>query len=75
MSKQRTRPSEDEVFGYLDALRLSGETNMFGAARFLVAEFGFSRPGAKRWLVKWMETFEELPPERNADDNGAGHDE
>ena len=51
-----------EVFEYLDALRASGETNMFGATPYLVEQFGFDRTEAQRWLVEWMTTFGERHP-------------
>ncbi len=49
----------DEVFEYLDALRESGITNMFGAAPYLMEEFGFDKREASQWLVEWMQTFSE----------------
>ena len=54
--------TQEEVNDYLDALRESGETNMFGAAAYLVAEFGVSREEAKFLLLNWMQTFEERHP-------------
>jgi hypothetical protein len=56
MNDQTTR---DEVFDYLDDLRNSGVTNMFGAAPYLMEEFGFEKREASRWLVEWMQTFGE----------------
>jgi len=47
------------VFEYLDELRESGITNMFGASPYLQERFGFSRYDANRFLTKWMETFNE----------------
>ena len=44
---------------YLDALRESGVTNMFGAASFLVDAFGMKANDARKVLVYWMETFSE----------------
>ena len=44
---------------YLDDLRESGVTNMFGAAPFLVDAFGMQSKDARNVLVYWMETFEE----------------
>ena len=49
----------DEVFDYLDGLRESGVTNMFGAAPYLMEEFGFDKREASQWLVEWMQTFSE----------------
>ncbi len=53
--------TRNEVFEYLDALRESGITNMFGAAPYLMEEFGFDKQEASRWLVEWMQTFSERP--------------
>ena len=56
MSKQ------EQVNYFLDELRESGVTNMFGAAPYIVEEFGFSRTEAKQYLLNWMQTFEERHP-------------
>lgn len=59
--------SLDEVvafFEFLDDLRESGETNMFGAAPWVQREFGLDRLKAKDVLVLWMETFDPLTPAR-----------
>lgn len=42
---------------YLDDLRESGVTNMFGAGPFLVREFGIDRNDAYLILEYWMQTF------------------
>ena len=44
-------------FRYLDALRESGATNMFGAGRYLAQAFGLSKQEAGDVLVAWMKTF------------------
>jgi len=62
-----------EYFEYLDDLRLSGETNMFGAAEYLRDEFGLDKPQSRKVLSAWMKTFSELPVEdraQNALDQG-----
>jgi hypothetical protein len=46
-----------EYFGYLNRLRESGETNMFGAGRYLEAEFGVNRHQARDILIEWMKSF------------------
>ena len=56
MSKQ------EQVNYFLDELRESGVTNMFGAVPYIVEEFGFSRQEAQKFLVNWMQTFEERHP-------------
>jgi len=47
----------DEYLEYLDSLRESGETNMFGAGRWLENAFDLSRPEAREVLSYWMESF------------------
>ncbi len=42
---------------YLDRLRESGETNMFGATPYLMEEFGLSKADAHKILSHWMHTF------------------
>lgn len=53
---------EQERFDYLDALRESGATNMFGAGAYLQREFGLTREEARGTLSKWMKTFGERHP-------------
>lgn len=49
----------DEHLRYLDTLRESGVTNMFGAAPYLVEEFGIDLSIARKILAYWMKTFGE----------------
>lgn len=49
--------SEEEVYGYLEELRESGETNMFGASPYLQDEFGFDRREARIVLLDWMNNY------------------
>lgn len=42
---------------YLDDLRESGRTNMFGASPYIMAEFGVSKHEARAILSEWMKTF------------------
>lgn len=46
-----------EVFEFLDALRESGITNMFGAAPYVQDVFGCNRWDARDLVIEWMETF------------------
>jgi len=46
-----------EYFEYLNVLRESGVTNMFGAAPYLTDEFGLSRTEARTVLKSWMQNF------------------
>ena len=48
----------DEHLIFLDELRESGVTNMFGASPYLVAEFQELRAAAAGKIVRyWMKTF------------------
>ena len=44
---------------FLNELRRSGVTNMFGAGAYLEQEFGLTKKGAGDVLVEWMRTFSE----------------
>ena len=46
-----------EYFDYLELLRKSGVTNMFGAAPYLQQEFGLDRREARTILKQWMESY------------------
>ena len=46
-----------KVFIFLDNLRESGITNMFGARPYVIAEFGYSKDKAGKVLTEWMRTF------------------
>jgi hypothetical protein len=48
-----------EQLEFLDKLRESGVTNMFGASPYLEREFGLDRSTARSVLSNWMETFSE----------------
>ena len=50
---------KEEYFQYLDALRESAVTNMFGAAPYLEREFDLTRKDANDILIEWMKTFEQ----------------
>ena len=51
--------SQDQVNVFLDNLRESGVTNMFGAGSYIQEEFGVTKYDAQRFLIKWMQTFGE----------------
>jgi hypothetical protein len=48
----------EDVFEYLDCLRASGATNMFGAAPYVQQAFGYPLNEAREYTLKWMETFD-----------------
>lgn len=47
----------EEHLDYLDELRNSGITNMFGATPFIQKAFGLKEKKSQQILVYWMETF------------------
>lgn len=49
---------EDEHLLYLDELRETGVTNMFGAAPYLREMFDLNKAEARQTLGYWMKTFE-----------------
>lgn len=56
-----------EYFDFLDDLRVSGETNMFGARPYLMREYTLAGNEAAAVLSAWMKTFDgEASPEDRA---------
>lgn len=53
---------KEEWLLYLDDLRESGVTNMYGAGEYLQDEFELGRREANQVLSHWMKTFEERHP-------------
>ena len=53
---------EEEHLVYLDNLRESGVTNMWGAGAYLQSRFAVKRKDATTILMYWMESFEERHP-------------
>lgn len=47
-----------EYFNYLEDLRRSGITNMFGAAPYLAEEFDLEMNHAREILCAWMENYD-----------------
>lgn len=50
---------EHEMFDFLNDLRRSAATNMFGAAPYLTNRFNIDKYEARKVLSKWMENFNE----------------
>ena len=46
-----------EFFEYLDDLRDSGATNMFGAGQYIQKRYALTRNEARNVLGGWMDTF------------------
>lgn len=60
MSTRATTATEREVMEYLNVIRDSGVTNMFGATPYIMNEFEhLSRTEATRILKLWMANFSE----------------
>jgi hypothetical protein len=52
----------ETAFDYLDGLRESGETNMFGAGAYLERAFDYDRRRASAVLQLWMRTYSDDAP-------------
>jgi len=50
--------NKDNIYAYLDILRESGSTNMFGATPYLVEEFNLTKCEANVILMQWMRDYE-----------------
>lgn len=55
----KTLPLQNDVNIFLDVLRSSGVTNMFGARPYIQEHFGVSKYQASDFLKEWMQTFNE----------------
>lgn len=55
----KTLPTQDEVNIFLDVVRSSGVTNMFGAGAYVQEHFGVTKYEARDFLSEWMRTFGE----------------
>ncbi|MBR5823781.1 MAG: hypothetical protein IKY67_06530 [Paludibacteraceae bacterium] len=49
--------TDNEYWIFLEELRRSGETNMYGAAHYLVAAFEVTHDEAREILVDWMNNY------------------
>tara|TARA_R110002020_G_C15761478_1_gene727176 strand:- start:88 stop:279 length:192 start_codon:yes stop_codon:yes gene_type:complete len=63
MMLNNTQPTQEAANLFLDTLRESGVTNMFGATPYIEQRFGVNYEEAKQFLVTWMETFGERHPQ------------
>lgn len=55
--KRQATEREMEIFAYLNDLRDSGITNMFGASPYLVEMYGLSKSEARKYLALWSKNF------------------
>ena len=51
--------SMNEYFAFLDSLRETGVTNMFGAAPYLVEVYDMDKRKARDVLLSWMQSKQE----------------
>lgn len=56
---ENTLPTQQEVNVFLDILRSSGVTNMFGAVPYIQEHFNVKKNEASDFLSVWMKTFSE----------------
>jgi len=58
--KEYTEAEQEKYYSFLDGLRETGATNMFGARPYLVEEFPeLTKQDASTILSGWMKTFGE----------------
>lgn len=54
---------KEAVFVFLDRLRDSGETNMFGAGSYIRSNFkNMTEEKSRKLLIQWMDSFSERHP-------------
>lgn len=59
MSTRKTTEQEKEAMEFLNLLRNTGVTNMFGSAPYVQEEFGIDKNEARRLVSLWMSNFNE----------------
>lgn len=57
MTLRKTTELEKKAFLYLNKLRKSGKTNMFGARPYLIKQFSLDSGEAIKLLTTWMHVF------------------
>lgn len=55
------------MFAYLDMLRESGVTNMYGSPAYLERDFGLEEKEAREVASNWMTFFSDKPASERAD--------
>jgi len=55
--------SDQEYYSYLNDLRDSGATNMFGAGEYLERDFNLEKREAREILARWMSDFKDEQPD------------
>ena len=67
LNENHSDEDKKKYFRFLNNLRDSGQTNMFGAGSYLESYFGLSRKEAREILAKWMRSFDEPKDEIDRD--------
>ena len=49
--------TKEDYFKFLDELRVSGVTNMWGASQYLEVAFNLPKKEAAEVLIEWIQTF------------------
>lgn len=65
--KERPKFIKDAHLIFLDNLRVSGVTNMYGAVSYILRKFRVTEKEASKILLYWMRTFSERAKQREAD--------
>ena len=53
-------PDWNEYYVFLEMLRKTGVTNMFGATPYLVEHYDLDKRVAREVLTSWMQNYDEL---------------
>lgn len=54
---RKTTEHEQEVLEFLNIVRITGVTNMFGATPYIEDEYGLDKKESRRLLSLWMKNF------------------
>jgi len=65
MNKKEEEFITQEHLDYLDTLRESGVTNMYGSTSYIMEEFDIPKNEASKILSYWMKTFSDRMKENN----------
>lgn len=62
MNRKTTKRVPQKYLVYLDSLRESGVTNMYGSSIYVERAFNVSRDRAEEIVAYWMQTFSRRHP-------------
>lgn len=63
MTNEKYNEEWIEYYEYLEDLRQSGVTNMYGGAKYLEGDFSLSRKESRQILISWMNNYDTLVEE------------